>query len=107
MNFLKKLFGGDPARSADGGLYYYIRSRRSGEIVRVRLDLNQLSPEYDGGRVTGYYARKVVVGQRSFERMEAEFGFDPNKRLIDKSVQGGEFVSHEDWVAQQQNGPES
>ena len=42
-----------------------------------------------------------------FERMEAEFAFDPNKKLIDKSVQGGEFVTRDDWVAQQENGPQN
>ncbi len=104
MNFLKKLFsgGGDPR---DGGMYFYVRSRRSGEIVQVRLDLNQLSPEYEDERVTGYYARKMLVGQRSFERMEAEFSFNAQKKLLDKSVQGGEFVTREEWVAQQENGP--
>ncbi len=102
MDFLRKLFGGEPRD--DSGLYFYIRSKRSGEIVRVRLDLNQFTPLYEGDKLTGYFVRKTVVGQRSFERMEAEFNFDANKRLIDKTVTGGEFVEREDWVAQQQNG---
>ena len=102
MDFLRKLFGGEPRD--DSGLYFYIRSKRSGEIVRVRLDLNQFTPLYEGDKLTGYFVRKTVVGQRSFERMEAEFSFDANKRLIDKTVTGGEFVEREDWVAQQQNG---
>ncbi len=106
MGFLKKLFGG-LSGERNGGIYFYIRSKRSGEIVQLRLDPNQLSPEFEGDRVSGYYARKVVVGQRSFERMEAEFAFDPNKKLIDKSVQGGEFVTRDDWVAQQENGPQN
>lgn len=105
MEFLKKLFSGS-GEPRDGGMYYYVRSRRSGEIVQVRLDPNQLTPEYENERVTGYYARKVLVGQRSFERMEAEFGFDAQKKLLDKSVQGGEFVTREEWVAQQANGPD-
>lgn len=105
MDFLKRLFGGG-ARVDTSGMYFYIRSKRSGEIVQLRLDLNQLSPDYDGQRVAGYFTRKTVVGNRSFERMEAEFTFDANKKLVEKTVTGGEFVLREDWVAQQENGAE-
>jgi hypothetical protein len=104
MDFLKRLFGGGGAVQ-QGGTYFYIRSRRSGEVIQLRLDLNQLTPEYENERVSGYYAHKTLVGQRSFERLEAEFQFDPNKRLLEKSVSGGEFVTREDWVAQQESGP--
>lgn len=100
MGFLKKLFGGG-GQANDGGIYFYIRSKRSGEVIQLRLDLNQLTPDYDSG---GYVARKTVVGQKSFERLEAEFSFDKNKRLKEKSVSGGEFVTREDWIAQQDNG---
>lgn len=107
MGFLRRLFGGAGGGQDDKGLYFYIRSKRSGEIVRLRLDPNQFTPEYEGERVSGYYTRKVVVGQRSFERMEAEFHFDRSKRLVEKTVTGGEFVERADWLAQQENGPES
>ncbi|GAB4576160.1 MAG: hypothetical protein Kow0077_31240 [Anaerolineae bacterium] len=99
MNFLKRLFGG--GQSHDSGMYFYIRSKRSGEVIQVRLDMNQLTPEYENERVSGYFTHKTLVGQRSFERLEAEFFFDPNKRLVEKRVSGGEFVTREDWVAQQ------
>ncbi len=107
MNILRKLFGGGGAPGDGNGMYFYIRSRRSGEIIQLRLDLNQLSPEYENERVSSFYTRKTVVGQRSFERLEAEFSFDSNKRLVNKSVTGGEFVTRDDWVAQQQNGGEA
>ncbi len=106
MNFLKRLFGG-AGQSGDSGMYFYIRSRRSGEVVAVRLDLNQLSPEYENERVVGYFTHKTVVGQRSFERLEASFSFDANKRLTEKTVSGGEFVTREEWAAQQKNGVSS
>ncbi len=102
MNFLKRLFSGGGS-VPPGGMFFYIRSRRSGEIIQLRLDLNQLTPEYENERVSGYYTHKTLVGQRSFERLEAEFQFDPNKRLLEKTVSGGEFVTREDWVAQQES----
>ncbi|MBN1967608.1 MAG: hypothetical protein JW910_23330 [Anaerolineae bacterium] len=104
MDFLKRLFGG--GGEGDRGMYFYIRSRRSGEIVRVRLDPNQFSQQIEGTDTVGYFIHKTVVGQRSFERMEAEFHFDRNRRLTDKSVTGGEFVEKADWLAQQNNGPD-
>lgn len=96
MNFLKRLFGG--ARpAADDGLYYYFRSRRSGEVVQVRLnphaDLSQLDDN------EGFYVRKVIVGTKSFERMEAEFFFDRNRRLLSCDVTGGELVERADYDA--------
>lgn len=104
MGFLKRLFGGGSSGSRDGGLYYYVRSRRSGEIIELRLDPNQLSPEYENQRISGYFAHKTVVGQRSFERLEVELSFDSKKKLIDQNVSGGKFVTREDWIAQQENG---
>ena len=106
MNFLRQLFGGGGGQqSRDNGMYYYLRGKRSGEIVQVRLDPNQLSPDYDGDRVGGYFTAKTVIGPRHFERMEAEFHFDGRKRLVDKSVSGGEFVTHDEWEAQESGSP--
>lgn len=106
MNFLRQLFGGGGGEQRrDDGMYYYLRARRSGEIVQVRLDPNQLSPQYDGDRVGSYFTAKTVIGPRSFERMEAEFHFDGHKHLVDKSVSGGEFVTRDDWEAQQAGDP--
>lgn len=102
MDFLRRLFGGGGASFQSSGMYFYIRSRRSGEIIELRLDLNQLTPDYEKERVSGYYAHKTLVGQRSFERLEADFHFDPQKQLVDQKVTGGEFVTREDFVAQQE-----
>ncbi len=101
MDFLRRLFGGGQ-REPDEGMYFYIRSKRSGEVVQLRLDPNQLTPQYEGERISGYFTHKVVVGARSFERMEADFYFDASKRLTEKTVTGGEFVGREEWAAQQE-----
>lgn len=102
MNLLKKLFGGGGGGFQQSGMFFYIRSRRSGEIIELRLDMNQLTPDYENERVSGYFTHKTLVGQRSFERLEADFHFDPNKRLVEKTVTGGEFVTREDFIAQQE-----
>ena len=100
MSFLRRLFGRGERAGDDRGLYYYVRCDVSGEVIQVRLDkFNDLSiKEYKPMR---YFARKLVVGARSFNRMEAEFTFDGDRRLIKKTVSGGEFVEYEDYLVYQ------
>lgn len=100
MGFLKRLFGGggnQGSKDDPDGLYYYFRSDRSGEVVQVRLHrFNDLSLMDDGKT---YFSRKMVVGSKSYERMEAEFMFDGSRRLISCEVTGGELVEREDYDA--------
>ncbi len=93
MNFLKKIFGG--ARGGDDGMYFYVRAKRTGEVIQVRLHrYNDLSASDDG---TSYYARKLVVGQRGFDRIEVEFFFDRNRGFVSADVSGGELVDRADY----------
>lgn len=96
MDFLKRLFGG--GRSAEGdqdGLYFYIRSRQSGEVIRLRLHrYNDLSQSDD---LQGFYAHKTIVGSKSFDRIEADFRFDKSRKLVDADLEGGELVEREDY----------
>ncbi len=100
MDFLKRIFSGaDADQSADrDGLYYYVKASRTGEVIQVRLNrANDLSLTDDGN----YFARKLIVGQRSFDRIEAEFFFDRNRRLISADMTGGELVEKADYDAYQ------
>lgn len=99
MSFLKKLFGkrGSVA-SRDDGIYLYVKIRRGGEIVRVRVHkLNELSRNDEGQ----LFVRKLVMGTRSFERVEAEFYFDDSYHLTRADLTGGEMVTEQDYLAQQ------
>lgn len=98
MDFLKKLFGGAKAGAGDKeGIYFYVRSNSSGEVIKIRLHrFNDLSQTEDQ---QGYYARKVIVGEKSFDRMEAEFFFDRNRRFVSGEVSGGTLVDQEDYQA--------
>ena len=98
MEFLRKLFGGGRGQAGDAeGMYYYIRGDRSGEVVEVRLHrFNDLSLSDD---MAGYYTRKLIVGQTTFERMEAEFFFDKNRKLTSAQVQGGTLVDRDAYEA--------
>jgi hypothetical protein len=102
MGFFKKLqemFGG--RAEADSGLYYYIKLKRGGEIVRIRLEPSfELVPNYDS---EGYTTRKTVVGPKTFQRAEAMFYFTASRMLDRVEVDGGEMADESEWLAQQQS----
>lgn len=98
MDFLKRLFGGGRRSGGDAeGLYFYVRAQRTGEVIQVRIHrFNDLSlMDSDGG----YFTRKVIVGTKSFDRLEAEFYFDRNRKFVSCDVTGGELVEREDYEA--------
>ncbi len=96
MSFLKKLFGSSASRAEDrDGIYFYIRSDRTGEVIRLRLHrYNDLSDE--GG---SFYVRKIVVGQSSFDRIETQLFFDKRRQLINSEIDGGELVDRDAYDA--------
>jgi len=73
-----------------------VRCNHCGEIIRSRVNLsNDLSAEYDGSR-TSYVCRKVLLGEsRCFQQIEVVLKFDENRKLFDRTVSGGEFVTQE------------
>lgn len=97
VDFLKKLFGG--GTESDPGLYYYIRVDRTGEVIQVRIHPgNDLSQTDD---FKGYFTRKVVVGEKSFDRVEAEFFFDNKRSLTETRIDGGTLVDADAYHAYQ------
>jgi hypothetical protein len=94
LDSLKSMFGGDSAPKQEG-YWIYVRCRRCGEVIKTRLDLlNALSPMDEGG----YMIQKTLVGSGlCFQRIEATLTFDDNRRLIDQSAVGGEFITAEQF----------
>jgi hypothetical protein len=99
MNFLKKLFGGGPGGSGDDrGLYFYVRPKRCGEIVRVRIDPFSDMSQDDSG---GYFVRKIAQATRCPFPAELTLFFDKSRRLTGQDITDGEFVSEADFEAWQ------
>ena len=97
---LKSLFGGSSGGEQSDGVYWiYVRCRRCGEVIKTRLDLfNNLSPNDEGG----YTASKTLVGNRlCFERIEVTLTFDENRRLINRDISRGDFITAEEFEAAQ------
>ncbi len=91
MSLFKRLLQGTPAPSKSNFYTFSVTCSRCGEVIEGRVNLaNDLSADDEG---EGYHARKVLMGSgRCFQRVEAEFHFDSERRLTDKRVEGGKFA---------------
>ncbi len=93
MGILDRLLG----RSAQANvLWLYVRCKRCGAKVRVRINLfNDLSVTDTGG----YILRKDILDDKCFQLMRAELSFDSKRRLISRGIEGGEYIAREEYEA--------
>src|SRR3990172_8571369 len=79
MGFL----GGGSGPRDDRGMYVYVRSDKTGEAIRVRIDpANDLVQEFEGAgdEVSHYVCHKDVMGNESFEIIRLDVEFDRRRR---------------------------
>ena len=96
MGFLdsfKSLFSGAEGQDKTG-YYVHVRCDRCGEAITTRIDMgNDLSRLEEGG----FVVNKTLVGsQRCFERIEVRLSFDENRKLVEREIKGGEFITPEE-----------
>jgi hypothetical protein len=98
LNSLKSLFAGNGEAQGEG-YWIYVRCRRCGEAIKTRLHLqNELSQNDEGG----YTVSKMLVGNRHcFERIEITLTFDEHRRLINRDIAHGDFITAEAYEAAQ------
>ncbi len=107
FDFLKRLFSGGGAGSDRDALYVYVRCRSCGEVIRVRINpTTDLAQEFDEGSASdsasGYVLRKEIVGSGAcFRRLHLEMTFDSARRELSREVEGGDFVTAEDYARYQ------
>lgn len=103
MGFLKKirdaLFGspsGGEVRDPEG-IYLYVKCSRCGAPIRVRADKrHDLQRDYDTNE---YVLRKEMMDGTCFNLINATVRFDPTYRIIDREIEGGEFITWEEYNA--------
>jgi hypothetical protein len=95
MSFLRKLKQLFTAAPQSPLLEVTVCCNRCKEIIRGQIHLHRdLSLQYDGDD-TYYYCRKGLVGSgdnRCFQEVVVEYTFDSNRNVIDRRVEGGQFV---------------
>jgi hypothetical protein len=85
--------GGSTTRaSRDGGIYVRVKCDACGEIVQARISpTSELSQADDG---TGYFVRKVLVGQQCYRPIEVKLRYsDLHGTETSRDVRGGTSVS--------------
>ena len=98
MNLLRRLFGGGEAPS-DGAIHLYVRCDHCGAPVHVRVDpRNDLLIEYgNDDDAAGYRLHKEIMDSRCFRLMRAEVAYDRSRREISRRIEGGAFISKEEY----------
>lgn len=101
MAFLRKLFGGQSAQPpADNGVYFHIRCDRCQTPVKVRVNLgSDLEADYGDTAATGYVLSKEVMDDRCFRLMRLEVHYDSRQREESRVVDGGTFITAEEYTA--------
>lgn len=102
LDSLKLIISGGAA-VADHAYWVYVRCRRCGEAIKTRIDLhNDLSIADEGG----YVVNKTLMGSNlCFERVKVTLRFDGQRRLADRQVSQGEFISAEEYATAQNLNP--
>jgi hypothetical protein len=94
IGFLKRLL----SRKAEeeDAIWIHVRCGKCGEGIKSRVDLrHDLTPRYgEGGNVTSYFLRKVLIGSgRCFQPIEVKLTFDANRNIISREITGGDFIA--------------
>ena len=104
MGFLKRLFGGGGEKEYvdTQGIYFYVRCDNCGASVRVRADKQHDLNREDGGFVW----HKTIVDSRCFRPIHTVVHLDGNYNVANYELDGGRFISQEEYEADQTVGSE-
>ena len=98
MRWFKRLFSlVFRSRQTDNtALWLYVRCNRCNEAIQVRVDRRyDLASEWrdPGEPGPAYTVHKDVVGDRCFQRIPVDVGFDASFRVVEQQIRGGTFLT--------------
>ncbi len=83
-------------------MYIYVRCQRCGERIRVRMDRRfDLEQEFGETLVTGYVANKDILGNKCNNLIRVHIEYDDRFRPRVRDIEGGEFITREQYEAGQ------
>jgi hypothetical protein len=94
LNSLKSIFSA-PASGDPNALWLYVKCKRCGSPVAVRVDLRN-DPSHDD-ESDGYILRKEIMDDKCFTLMRAELRFDARRNVIEQTIDKGEFITQEEY----------
>jgi len=99
MHWFQRLMSWFRARqAADTALWLYVRCNRCGEALQVRVDRRyDLANEWrdPGEPGAAYRMHKDIVGERCFQRISVDVGFDASFTIVEQRIRGGAFLTEE------------
>jgi len=96
LSKLASLFSPGPSAGADDAVHLYVECARCKSKVHVRLDRRNDLSQGEGG---GYFVRKEIMDSKCFRLMTADLVFDSMYRVESQDIQGGRFLSKEEYEA--------
>lgn len=102
MGWLTRLFARRRRQEHHTALWLYVRCHRCGEVIRVRTDRRyDLASEWRDPGESGpaYTMHKDIVGERCFQRIRVDLAFDGRLQLLERHINGGDFLSEEEYAA--------
>lgn len=96
LDKLRSLFSSRPSAQADDAIHIYVECERCKSKVHVRLDKRHDLSQGEGG---GYFVRKEIMDSKCFRLMTAEIALDTSYRIQTQEVQGGRFISKQEFEA--------
>lgn len=105
MSFLRKLFGSDDSEKVTSGdsegFFVFVACEHCGAKVRLRIHKQyDLIPS-----ANGYDWHKTIVDSRCFRPIPTVAHFDNRYNLVNADIQGGHFISQEEYDAPEVSQP--
>jgi hypothetical protein len=77
------------------GIYFYVRCGQCGQKLQIRASRRfDLVHDLQQG---GYTLRKEMMDGTCFSLMYATIRFDENYRILSREIEGGEFITEEEF----------
>jgi len=93
LNSLKSMF---TAPADPMTLWLYVKCKRCGSPVAVRVDLRN-DPSHDD-ESDGYILRKEIMDDKCFTLMRAEIRFDARRNVTEQTMDKGVFITEAEYV---------
>ncbi len=92
---IRELLGKGTLAQDPDAIWLYVQCDRCGAVVAVRADRRyDLNPDEAG---TGYVLIKEIMDDRCFRLMRAEVHLDDQYRMVEQTIEGGRFLSSEEY----------
>ncbi|WP_376791183.1 hypothetical protein [Thermoflexus sp.] len=92
---VRELLAGRILESDPDAIWLYVQCGRCGSPVAVRADRRyDLNLDETG---TGYVLIKEIMDDRCFRLMRAEVHLDAQYQVIERTIEGGRFLSPEEY----------